>query len=248
MKIITAPHPNLRLKTQAVDKLDKKNQQIITGLRTTLGKKQDPPGVGLAATQVNKKISAFALRLMKSRQASLRQTKNTPIQVIINPKIIDHSAQLVLGADYPFNVSPAKTAKAASEANAKKRKGQQKQEVKKQRQAQSSEAQPPAQPNTEAAQPNAEADLEGCLSIPGIYGPVPRWSWIELEYQLVQDGELVTKTERFTDFTARIIQHEYDHLQGVLFTDHILEYGLPAYVQQGDELRPLDDRSVLRSY
>jgi hypothetical protein len=27
-----------------------------------------------------------------------------------------------------------------------------------------------------------------------------------------------------------------------------LEYGLPAYVQQGDELRPLDDRSVLRSY
>lgn len=83
--------------------------------------------------------------------------------------------------------------------------------------------------------------LEGCLSIPGLYGPVPRWEWVELEYQLNDSGRLVTKKDRFSDFAARVIQHEYDHLEGRLFTDYSLEYDLPLYQEnfQTKKLEPV---------
>lgn len=73
--------------------------------------------------------------------------------------------------------------------------------------------------------------LEGCLSIPGIYGPVPRWEWIEVEFQVIDSDKLVTKNEAFSDFAARVVQHEMDHLDGILFTDYSLEFDLPLYVE-----------------
>lgn len=71
--------------------------------------------------------------------------------------------------------------------------------------------------------------LEGCLSIPGIYGPIPRWEWVELEYYVVKNGELVKKIERFEEYSARVIQHELDHLDGILFIDYSLKLDLPLY-------------------
>lgn len=71
--------------------------------------------------------------------------------------------------------------------------------------------------------------LEGCLSIPGIYGPVPRYQWLDLRYQVIENDELVTHEENFTDFSARVIQHELDHLNGILFIDYTLELDLPLY-------------------
>jgi peptide deformylase len=59
---------------------------------------------------------------------------------------------------------------------------------------------------------------EGCLSIPGINESVPRHDEIEIEYL---DENLEPHTETFTGFTARVIQHEYDHIDGILFIDHI---------------------------
>jgi len=59
---------------------------------------------------------------------------------------------------------------------------------------------------------------EGCLSIPGIRGIVPRSAKIDVEYE-TQTGKKVTKT--FKGFIARVFQHEYDHLQGVLFIDRL---------------------------
>jgi peptide deformylase len=76
-----------------------------------------------------------------------------------------------------------------------------------------------------------DPDLEGCLSIPSLYGPVPRWQWVEIEYQVLQDGELINQSERFDEFAARVVQHEIDHLNGILFTDYALEYDLPLYRQ-----------------
>ncbi len=73
--------------------------------------------------------------------------------------------------------------------------------------------------------------LEGCLSIPGIYGPVPRWEWVELEFQVIENNELFAQKETFEDFAARVVQHELDHLDGVLFTDYSLEYDLPLYTE-----------------
>ncbi len=59
---------------------------------------------------------------------------------------------------------------------------------------------------------------EGCLSIPGIREDVLRKPEIELEYE---DENFQKHRKIFTGTVARIIQHEYDHIDGVLFTDRI---------------------------
>ena len=59
---------------------------------------------------------------------------------------------------------------------------------------------------------------EGCLSIPGIREDVNRPSKIKIKYQ---DENFEEHEEEFDGTRARIIQHEYDHLEGVLFTDRI---------------------------
>lgn len=59
---------------------------------------------------------------------------------------------------------------------------------------------------------------EGCLSIPGIRGLVPRYQAIEVEYT-TRDGK--QHQQELTDFVARIFQHEYDHLNGIVFLDRV---------------------------
>ena len=61
-------------------------------------------------------------------------------------------------------------------------------------------------------------DWEGCLSAPGVRGLVSRPSAIQVDY-LTRQGEKVT-TE-FTDFVARVVQHEVDHLDGISFLDRM---------------------------
>lgn len=59
---------------------------------------------------------------------------------------------------------------------------------------------------------------EGCLSIPGIRGLVPRHQAVEVEYTN-RHGQL--HRQELTDFVARIFQHEYDHLNGIVFLDRV---------------------------
>lgn len=59
---------------------------------------------------------------------------------------------------------------------------------------------------------------EGCLSVPGIRGLVPRYQAIEVEYTS-RDGKI--QRQELTDFVARIFQHEYDHLEGIVFIDRV---------------------------
>lgn len=59
---------------------------------------------------------------------------------------------------------------------------------------------------------------EGCLSIPGINENVTRKSTIRIKYL---DEYFIEHDEIFTDFFARCIQHEYDHIEGKLFIDKI---------------------------
>jgi len=61
-----------------------------------------------------------------------------------------------------------------------------------------------------------ESGVEGCLSIPDTYGSVKRHKKIICQY-VNEKG--VKKTERATGLLARVIQHEVDHLNGVLFID-----------------------------
>ncbi len=59
---------------------------------------------------------------------------------------------------------------------------------------------------------------EGCLSIPGIRGEVERPERILIHYF---DENGLEKEEYYDGLAARIIQHEYDHIEGILFTDHL---------------------------
>ncbi|MBE9007187.1 peptide deformylase [Fortiea sp. LEGE XX443] len=61
-------------------------------------------------------------------------------------------------------------------------------------------------------------EWEGCLCIPGIRGLVPRYRVIEVEYT-DRYGKL--QKQELTDFVARIFQHEYDHLDGIVFIDRV---------------------------
>jgi peptide deformylase len=59
---------------------------------------------------------------------------------------------------------------------------------------------------------------EGCLSIPGVVETVERSAEVEVEYQ-DRDGD--RHTVRGVDLLSRVLQHELDHLEGILFIDHL---------------------------
>ena len=59
---------------------------------------------------------------------------------------------------------------------------------------------------------------ESCLSVPSMRGKVRRWKHIQLKWQ---DREGSFHTEELQDFHARVVQHEKDHLDGVLFPDRL---------------------------
>ena len=62
---------------------------------------------------------------------------------------------------------------------------------------------------------------EGCLSIPDVREDVFRQSKIKIQYQ---DEDFNTNVEEYDGLIARIIQHEYDHIEGVLFTDKLSSF------------------------
>ena len=59
---------------------------------------------------------------------------------------------------------------------------------------------------------------EGCLSIPDVREDIFRKPEVTIEYQ---DENFETKKETFTGLAARVVQHEYDHTEGILFTEKI---------------------------
>ncbi len=59
---------------------------------------------------------------------------------------------------------------------------------------------------------------EGCLSLPGIHEPVIRQEKVTITYR---DENFQEHTDTFDGFFARVIQHEYDHLEGKMFIDHL---------------------------
>ncbi|MEA5512450.1 peptide deformylase [Nodularia sp. UHCC 0506] len=73
-------------------------------------------------------------------------------------------------------------------------------------------------PRIIAHSPEIVKGWEGCLSVPGIRGLVPRYQTIDIAYT-DRNGKL--QKQKLTDFVARIFQHEYDHLNGVLFVDRV---------------------------
>lgn len=151
--IIQLGDPVLRQKAAWVENTqDKYIQKLIDDLTVTVAQAN---GVGIAAPQV---AASYRLFIVASRP-NLRYP-NAPVMeptAMINPRIIDHSTEIVKG-------------------------------------------------------------WEGCLSVPGIRGLVPRYQTIEVEYT-DRYGNL--QKQELTDFVARIFQHEYDHLEGLVFLDRV---------------------------
>ncbi len=81
-------------------------------------------------------------------------------------------------------------------------------------------------------------DYEGCLSVKDIYGKVPRYSKIRVRAVNVEGQEVRFKAD---GFLARVIQHEIDHTNGIVFIDHIKENTKAFYrLDEKGELEPLD--------
>ncbi len=81
-------------------------------------------------------------------------------------------------------------------------------------------------------------DYEGCLSVNNIYGKVPRHSKIRIKAMDIHGNEVRFKAE---GFLARVLQHEIDHTNGVLFIDHIQDKKDAFYtLDEKGELQPLD--------
>ena len=81
------------------------------------------------------------------------------------------------------------------------------------------------------------ADYEGCLSVQHVYGKVPRHSKIRVKALDLEGNEIRFKAE---GFLARVIQHEIDHTNGIVFIDHIRDTHDAFYtLDEKGELQPL---------
>lgn len=89
--------------------------------------------------------------------------------------------------------------------------------------------------------------MEGCLSIPRIYGPVLRYPLVKARATVIDvsffDGGRHEKRTVFIEglidmggLAARVFQHELDHLNGILFTDHVLAQGNKLFREESKEM------------
>jgi peptide deformylase len=88
-------------------------------------------------------------------------------------------------------------------------------------------------------------DFEGCLSVPNLYGKVPRYPKVKVKALDLQGKEFRIKAE---GFLARIFQHEIDHCNGLVFIDHIKE-NPEAFLQlhENGKPQPLDYEKDVRN-
>ena len=85
-------------------------------------------------------------------------------------------------------------------------------------------------------------DYEGCLSVPDIYGKVKRYEKVRIKATAL-DGKPFRVTAE--GFLARVFQHEIDHLNGIMFIDHIKDLPDAFYHLENDgKLKALDYESI----
>lgn len=88
-------------------------------------------------------------------------------------------------------------------------------------------------------------DYEGCLSVPDVYGLVPRHSKVRIKALDINGNEVRFKAD---GFLARIIQHEIDHTNGVVFIDHIKDKQDAFFsLNEKGELKPVDYEKTIKN-
>jgi len=98
-------------------------------------------------------------------------------------------------------------------------------------------------PIIEDSEGKKEDFLEGCLSFPNLYGTVKRFLKVEVSWEEIKSEKLTQKQQLMDGFEAIVLQHELDHLNGILFTDHIKKDGGKLYRFVGKERIELDKSS-----
>ena len=95
-------------------------------------------------------------------------------------------------------------------------------------------------PEIEALGEERVAGIEGCLSLPGMVGMVPRFRHIRYK-ALAPDGSVIEREAR--GYHARVVQHECDHLDGILYPQRMEDLSTLGYTDEmnRDEL-PLGAR------
>jgi len=90
-----------------------------------------------------------------------------------------------------------------------------------------------------------EEDYEGCLSVPDIYGKVPRYSKVRVRAMDIDGKEFRVSAD---GFLARVLQHEIDHTNGIVFVDHIKDNQTAFYRLEDDgQLEELDYDEHIRT-
>lgn len=80
--------------------------------------------------------------------------------------------------------------------------------------------------------PESKNKYEGCLSVPGLWAIIKRSKTIKIKYQTENK---VWQVRKFSGQISTVIQHEYDHLEGILFIDQALQQKSPIYELAKDE-------------
>jgi len=89
------------------------------------------------------------------------------------------------------------------------------------------------------------SDFEGCLSVPNIYGKVPRYSKVKVKATNI-NGKLFRVTA--DGFLARIFQHEVDHCNGIVFIDHIKDSEDAFFsLEEDGKLEPINYEENVRN-
>ncbi len=88
--------------------------------------------------------------------------------------------------------------------------------------------------------------LEGCLSFPDLYGTVKRYLKIEVAWQEIEGDKFIDKKKTMEGFEAIVFQHELDHLDGILFIDHIKRDGGKFYKFVGEKKVEWDVNKLIK--
>ncbi|OGC97271.1 hypothetical protein A3H89_04585 [Candidatus Amesbacteria bacterium RIFCSPLOWO2_02_FULL_48_11] len=190
--IVTVPHPVLRQVAKPVTRLDKKTLGIIRDMTATLLEAKNPEGVGLAAPQIGIPLRLFLIR----------PDPSLPPQVFINPEITKFSQRLQSPKkkkgvyegclSLPHHYAPITRSMSVT--------------VKYQTIREQISSDGAGMPAKSRAIMPPEASARERVSTTFAH----------------TEPKLITKTAVFSGFPAHIIQHEMDHLNGILFIDHVL--------------------------
>ena len=204
----------LRTKSSPIEKIDAEVAAFLKELGETLKGQKDPAGVGLSAVQVGRPIRVFAMLLPEQGNNEQKTMSNEE-----KAKSKKQKAKIVFYVN-PEIVGHAKEMTLGEELSKGPRvKGQ-------------------------GLKENHQPFLEGCLLIPRIYGEVLRYPWIKASAAVFSETDLGSPLAlsphplalTLDGLAARVFQHEVDHLNGILFTDHVLAQGNQLYRETGREL------------